>query len=214
MMSEEVLTIAHAARLIAAKLVSPVDLLKRCLDRAQLWQPHIHAFITLSSEQALTAAKHAEHEIQRNGPRSPLHGIPIGIKDVVHVHGLRTTAASAQYRDHVAKYDATVVASLKAAGAIIVGKTNTHEFAYGGPSFDLPWEPARNPWDTNRFTGGSSSGNAAGIAAGILLGGIGTDTSGSLRSPASLCGIAALKPTYGLVSRHGCLPLAYTLDHV
>ncbi len=207
-------TIAQTAGLIARRQISPVELVEQCLAQAALWEAHIHSFITLEAESAIAAAKRAEAEIMKNGARGPLHGIPLGIKDVVHVEDMGTTAASALRRSHVAKRDAAVVDKLKASGAVILGKTNTHEFAYGGPSFDLPWPPARNPWDTSRFTGGSSSGNAAAIAAGVMPGGIGTDTSGSVRSPASLCGIAGLKPTYGLVSRRGCLPLAHSLDHV
>src|SRR5690606_15060419 len=185
-----------------------------CLHQIELWDSQVHGFISLMADDALALAQTAEREILRSGTRGPLHGIPIGVKDVINVGGVRTTAASRLYKHYVPASDATVVHKLKAAGAIILGKMNTHEFAYGGPSFDLPFPPARNPWDTRRFTGGSSSGSAVGLATGMIMGSLGTDTSGSLRSPATLCGVMGLKPTYGLVSRHGCVPLAQSLDHV
>jgi len=156
----------------------------------------------------------AEQEVMRGFYRGPLHGIPIAHKDIIETAGIRTTAHSKLLRDFVPQHDATVVRRLAAAGAILLGKTATHEFAMGGPSFDLPWPPARNPWNTDHFTGGSSSGTGAAVAAGLILGGSGSDTGGSIRLPAAYCGVTGLKPSYGRVSRHGVLPLAYSLDHV
>ena len=148
------------------------------------------------------------------GPSGPLHGIPIGLKDIVDTKGIPTTCQSKLLQDNVPDADATCAARLAAAGTVLIGKLTTHEFADGGPSFDLPWPPARNPWNTEHFTAGSSSGTGAAVAAGMILCGIGTDTGGSIRGPAALCGIAGLKPTYGLVSRAGVAPAAFTLDHI
>ena len=159
-------------------------------------------------------ARAAEIAIMANGPSGPLHGIPIGLKDIVDTKGIRTTCHSKILRDNIPDTDATCAVKLAAAGTVLMGKTATHEFADGGPSFDLPWPPARNPWNTEHFTAGSSSGTGAGVAAGLILGGIGTDTGGSIRGPAALCGIAGIKPTYGLVSRAGVAPAAFTLDHI
>jgi aspartyl-tRNA(Asn)/glutamyl-tRNA(Gln) amidotransferase subunit A len=202
-------TIAEAARLIAAKKISPVELVQTCLGKVKALDPAIHAFITLTEEAALKQAK----ALQKRKAKSRLHGIPIGLKDIFCTAGVRTTAHSRQLADFVPEEDAYSVKRLYDAGAIGLGKLATHEFAFGGPSFDLPWPPARNPWDPEHFTGGSSSGTAAAIAAGMVLGGTGSDTSGSIRSPAALCGIAGLKPTYGRVSRRGVLPLAFSMDH-
>jgi aspartyl-tRNA(Asn)/glutamyl-tRNA(Gln) amidotransferase subunit A len=207
-------TLAQAGRLIRDKALSPVELTRMCLDRVERFDGDIHAFIRLDADEALAAARAAEAEIMRQGPRGPLHGIPVGLKDVFHSKGTMTSGHSWQMAGHEAAHDAAVVERLSAAGAIMMGKMTAHEFAFGGPSFDLPWPPSRNPWNLAHFTGGSSSGSAAGIAAGMVLGSIGTDTSGSVRSPAALCGITGLKPTYGRVSRHGSLPLAFSLDHV
>lgn len=208
-----IFTIAEAARLIAAKKLSPVELAKRCLERIERLEPTLHAFITLTAERAREEARAAERAIMADGPKSALHGIPIGLKDIYATAGLRTTAHSRQLESHVPAEDAAVTARLAASGAVLMGKLATHEFAFGGPSFDLPWPPARNPWNPEHFTGGSSSGTAAAVAAGMVLGGMGSDTSGSIRSPAALCGIAGLKPTYGRVSRRGVFPLAFSMDH-
>jgi aspartyl-tRNA(Asn)/glutamyl-tRNA(Gln) amidotransferase subunit A len=202
-------TVAEAARLIAAKKLSPLELTQDCLQRVRELEPKLHAFVTLTEELALRQAK----ALQRKKAKTPLHGIPIGLKDIFCTAGIRTTAHSRQLADHVPKEDAFSVMKLRDAGAIVLGKLATHEFAFGGPSFDLPWPPARNPWNAAHFTGGSSSGTAAAVAAGMVLGGTGSDTSGSIRSPAALCGIAGLKPTYGRVSRRGVLPLAFSMDH-
>jgi aspartyl-tRNA(Asn)/glutamyl-tRNA(Gln) amidotransferase subunit A len=147
-------------------------------------------------------------------PRGPLHGVPVGIKDIIDVAGLPTTCHSKILMDHVAAADAVCVAKLRGAGAIVLGKLSTHEFAIGGPSFDLPWPPARNPWNPDHHPGGSSSGSGAGVAGGLFPLALGSDTGGSVRNPASACGIVGLKPTYGLVSRRGVFPLSFTLDHV
>jgi len=208
-----VFTIAEAARLIARKELSPVELTQGCLDRIARHDAELNCFITLTAENALAAARAAEAEIARTGPRGPLHGIPIGLKDIYETKGIRTTAHSRQLEHHVPDADATTVRKLADAGTVLVGKLATHEFALGGPSFDLPWPPARNPWDPERFTGGSSSGTGAAIAAGFVLGGTGSDTGGSIRTPAAYCGVTGIKPTYGLVSKRGILPLAFSLDH-
>lgn len=184
------------------------------LTRIDKLDPVLNAFIRLDHETALADAKLAAHEIAAGRSRGPLHGVPIGIKDVIDVAGQPTTCHSKLRLDHVAACDAAVVARLRAAGAIIVGKLATHEFAIGGPAFDLPFPPARNPWNPMCHPGGSSSGAGAAIAAGLLPGAVGTDTAGSIRNPASACGIVGLKPTYGAVSRRGVFPLAFSLDHV
>jgi aspartyl-tRNA(Asn)/glutamyl-tRNA(Gln) amidotransferase subunit A len=213
-MTEAIPTIAAAARLIAAKRLSPVELTRSCLDRVQALDGRLHAFVHLTEERALNEARTAEAAIMRHGPKGPLHGIPIGLKDIVDTKGIPTTCQSRLLQDNIPDTDATCAEKLAAAGTVLMGKTTTHEFADGGPSFDLPAPPARNPWNTDHFTAGSSSGTGAGVAAGLILGGIGTDTGGSIRGPAALCGIAGIKPTYGLVSRAGVAPAAFSLDHI
>ncbi len=214
-MSEaELPTIAEAARLIASRQLSPVELTRSCLARIDALDGSINSFLLTRPEAALAEAAAAEAAILRGDYRGPLHGIPIAHKDIVETAGIRTTAHSKLLRDFVPQRDATIVRRLAAAGTILLGKTATHEFAMGGPSFDLPWPPARNPWNTDHFTGGSSSGTGAAVAAGLILGGSGSDTGGSIRLPAAYCGVTGLKPTYGRVSRYGVLPLAYSLDHL
>jgi aspartyl-tRNA(Asn)/glutamyl-tRNA(Gln) amidotransferase subunit A len=207
-------TIAEAARLIAAKELSPVELTRACFDRVHELDDRLHAFIHLTEERAMADARAAERAIMANGALGPLHGIPIGLKDIVDTKGIPTTCQSKILVDNVPGADAACAERLAAAGTVLIGKTTTHEFADGGPSFDLPWPPALNPWNTDHFTAGSSSGTGAGVAAGLILGGIGTDTGGSIRGPAALCGIAGIKPTYGLVSRAGVAPAAFSLDHI
>jgi aspartyl-tRNA(Asn)/glutamyl-tRNA(Gln) amidotransferase subunit A len=207
-------TIATAARLIASRQLSPVELTRSCLARIEALDGRLNSFLLVRAEAALAEAAAAEADIARGDYRGPLHGIPIAHKDIVETAGIRTTAHSKLLRDFVPQRDATIVQRLAAAGAILLGKTATHEFAMGGPSFDLPWPPARNPWNTDHFTGGSSSGTGAAVAAGLILGGSGSDTGGSIRLPAAYCGVTGMKPSYGRVSRHGVLPLAYSLDHV
>ncbi len=199
---------------IAARKVSPVALMQALLARIEQQDPRLNAFIRIDAQAALDAAKVAEQEAAAGRLRGPLHGLPIGIKDIIDVAGLPTTCHSQVRIDHMATEDAFVVAKLRAAGGIVIGKLSTHEFAIGGPSFDLPFAPARNPWNREHHPGGSSSGSGAGVAAGMFPLALGTDTGGSVRNPASCCGIVGLKPTYGLVSRHGVFPLAFTLDHV
>jgi aspartyl-tRNA(Asn)/glutamyl-tRNA(Gln) amidotransferase subunit A len=194
--------------------LSPVELIRDLLDRVAALDPKINAFIRLDAEGALDAAHVAEREIRAARIRGPLHGVPVGIKDVIDVAGMPTTCHSKILLGNVAGADADAVARLRRAGAIILGKLSTHEFALGGPSFDLPFPPARNPWNPAHHPGGSSSGSGAGLAAGFFPLALGTDTGGSVRNPASACGIVGIKPTYGLVSRRGVFPLAYTLDHV
>ena len=213
-MTEAIPTIAEASRLIGRKQLSPVELTCACLDRVRSLDNRLHAFIHLTEERAIAEARAAEQAIMARDPIGPLHGIPIGLKDIVDTKGIPTTCQSKLLADNVPDTDAACAERLAAAGTVLMGKTTTHEFADGGPSFDVPWPPARNPWDTDHFTAGSSSGTGAGIAAGLILGGIGTDTGGSIRGPAALCGIAGIKPTYGLVSRAGVAPAAYTLDHI
>ena len=207
-------TIAEAARLIAAKKLSPVELTRACLDRVRELNGDLHAFILVTEERAIADARAAEAAVMAGKAVGPLCGVPIGLKDIVDTKGITTTCHSRILRDNVPDTDATCAVKLAGAGSVLIGKTATHEFADGGPSFDLPWPPARNPWNTEHFTAGSSSGTGAGVAAGLILGGIGTDTGGSIRGPAALCGIAGIKPTYGLVSRAGVAPAAFTLDHI
>src|SRR5437016_14656402 len=212
-MVPDFLTIAEAARLIERKEVSPIDLVESRLDRIARLDGRLNSFIRVLAEEGRAEARAAEAGIAADRYRGSLHGIPIGLKDIYETAGVATTGHSKVMQDHVPRADAFSVARLRDAGAIVMGKLATHEFAFGGPSFDLPWPPARNPWDTTRFTGGSSSGTGASVAAGLVLGGTGSDTGGSIRGPAAFCGLAGIKPTYGLISRMGILPLAFSLDH-
>ena len=208
------LTATEAARAIAAKELSPIKLTTALLQRIDRLDPKLNAFIRLDRDAALDAARAAEAEIAAGRPRGPLHGVPVGIKDIIDVAGLPTTCHSKILIDNIAAADAVCVSRLRGAGAIVLGKLSTREFAIGGPSFDLPWPPARNPWNPAHHPGGSSSGSGAGIAAGLFPLALGSDTGGSVRNPASACGIVGLKPTYGLVSRRGVFPLSFSLDHV
>lgn len=207
-------TIAEAARRIAAGTLTASELTERCLARIEAHEPSIHAFVTVTKERARADAARADAEIKAAGPKGPLHGIPLALKDIIDTRGILTTCQSAHNIGNVPEKDAASAAALAEAGSVLMGKLTTHEFADGGPSFDLPWPPSRNPWDLSRFTAGSSSGTGAAVAAGFILGGLGTDTGGSIRGPAALCGIVGLKPTYGLVSRAGVAPAAYSLDHI
>jgi aspartyl-tRNA(Asn)/glutamyl-tRNA(Gln) amidotransferase subunit A len=205
------LTIAEASRLIAVRKLSPVELAKALLARIKAVDPKINAFLTITEKSALTAARAAERAMMA-GNKHRLLGIPVAYKDIYETAGVATTAHSRILQHNVPQHDAETVRRLREAGVVMLGKLATHEFAIGGPAFDLPWPPARNPWDTRRFTGGSSSGSAAAVAAGLALGALGSDTGGSIRLPAAYCGIAGLKPTPGLVSRRGVIPLAPSLD--
>ncbi len=208
------MTAVAAAKAIAAKELSPVELTSALLARIERLDPKLNAFIRLDGEAAMAAARAAEAEVAAGRLRGPLHGVPVGIKDIIDVAGLPTTCHSKILQDNVAASDAVCVSKLRGAGAIVLGKLSTHEFAIGGPSHDLPWPPARNPWNTDHHPGGSSSGSGSGVAAGLFPMALGSDTGGSVRNPASCCGIVGLKPTYGLVSRRGVFPLSFTLDHV
>lgn len=206
-------TIAGAAAEIAAGRLSPVALAEDCLARIDRHDAALHAFIRLERERAMAAARTAEAEIKAGRRRGALHGIPFAHKDIYETAGIPTTCHSKLLQDYVPERDAFTVARLGEAGIVMMGKLATHEFAVGGPSFDLPWPPARNPWAIEHFTGGSSSGTGAAVSAGFVLGGTGSCTGGSIRLPAAYCGLAGIKPTYGLVSRTGIQPLAFTLDH-
>jgi len=205
------LTIAEASRLIAERALSPVELTRALLKRIEAANPGLNAYVLVTAKHAMAAARAAEKALAA-GQSGPLLGIPLAYKDIYETAGVRTTAHSKILIDNVPKQDAETVRRLHQAGAVMLGKLATHEFAIGGPATDLPWPPARNPWDTRRFTGGSSSGSAAAVAAGIALGALGSDTGGSIRLPAAFCGIAGFKPTPGLVSRRGVIPLAPSLD--
>lgn len=207
------LTISEASALVQARKLSPVDLVQALARRADALEPQVNAFITRTTELALAQARQAETEIARGDWRGPLHGVPFALKDIYDTAGILTSGHSRVYMDRVPARDATATAKLYQAGAVMMGKLATHELAHGGPSFDLPWPPARNPWNTACFTGGSSSGSAAAIAAGFVPASLGSDTGGSIRGPASFCGISGMMPTYGLVSRAGVIPNSFSFDH-
>ncbi|HEX9110645.1 MAG TPA: amidase, partial [Terriglobales bacterium] len=185
-----------------------------CLGRMDRLNPSLNSFITVTGESALAEARRAEAEILRGEWRGPLHGVPVALKDLIDTAGVRTTAASALYKDRVPDQDAEVVRRLRQAGAVIVGKNNLHELAYGGSSLVSYFGDVHNPWDVGRIAGGSSGGSAAAVVAGLAYAAIGTDTAGSVREPAALCGCVGLKPTYGRVSSQGVIPLSLSLDHV
>lgn len=198
----------------AAGTLSPVSVVEALLTRIDRLEPKYRAFISLDREAALESARQAERQIRAGRSLGPLHGVPVGIKDIIDMAGERTSCHSKVMLDHIAPEDAPVVTALRASGAILLGKLALHEFAIGGPSFDLPFPPARNPWNIAHHPGGSSSGSGTALAAGFLPLALGTDTGGSVRHPAAACGLAGLKPTYDLVSRQGVYPLSMSLDHV
>ena len=208
------LTLAEASARIRRKELSPVEYTQALLDRIHTHEARFNTFLLQTPEIAQQQARQAEADIQAGNWRGPLHGIPYGLKDIIDVEGLPTTGHSRILADNLARADAFVAQRLRAAGAVLLGKLSTHEFALGGPSFDLPWPPARNAWNREYFPGGSSSGSGAALAAGFLPAALGSDTGGSVRNPASMCGIVGMKATYGRVSRRGVLPLSYSLDHV
>ena len=208
------LTATEIGAAYASGRTAPVELVGALLERIALVEPQINAFIRIDAEAALDAARLAEKELRAGRRIGPLHGVPVGIKDIIDIAGLPTTCHSVIRKDSVASADAAVVSRLRAAGAIFLGKTSLHEFAIGGPVHDLPYPPARNPWNRLHHPGGSSSGSGAAVASGMLPVALGTDTGGSIRNPAGHCGIVGLKPTYDLVPRHGVFPLSTTLDHV
>jgi aspartyl-tRNA(Asn)/glutamyl-tRNA(Gln) amidotransferase subunit A len=207
-------TISDLAPRLRRKELSPVELTRASLDRIEKLNPALNAFITVTAEPALAGARAAESEISRGQWRGPLHGVPIALKDLIDTAGMRTTAASGVYENRVPAEDAEVVRHLRRAGAIILGKNNLHEFAYGGSSLVSFFGDIHNPWNTAHIAGGSSGGSAAAVAAGLCYAAIGTDTAGSIREPAALCGCVGLKPTYGRVSARGVIPLSWSLDHV
>jgi aspartyl-tRNA(Asn)/glutamyl-tRNA(Gln) amidotransferase subunit A len=207
-------TILDVAPRLRRKEVSPVELTRACLDRIEKLNPTLNAFITVLAESALAEARAAETEVSGGNWRGPLHGIPVALKDILNTAGTRTTAASQLYQDRVPAEDAEVVRRLRRAGAVILGKNNLHEFAYGGSSLVSFFGDVHNPWNTENIAGGSSGGSAAAVAAGLCYAAIGTDTAGSIREPAALCGCVGIKPTYGRVSARGVVPLSWSLDHV
>ena len=207
------LSVAQAAELIRTRKLSPVELTQASLKRIADLDAQLNAYITVTADLAMKEAREAEREITNGKYRGPLHGIPFGLKDIYNTKGILTSGHSRVGIDNVPDEDATTTRKLYEAGAVLLGKLATHEFAHGGPSFDLPWPPARNPWHLEHFTGGSSSGSGAAVAAGLAPFALGSDTGGSIRGPASFCGIVGLMPTYGLVSRAGVIPNSFTFDH-
>jgi aspartyl-tRNA(Asn)/glutamyl-tRNA(Gln) amidotransferase subunit A len=208
------LSVAEASTGVRDGSLSPVRLVECLLERIERLDPLLHSYLFVDAESSLQAAKTAEREIAAGGWRGPLHGVPIAVKDIIDLEGQPTTCHSLIGNAEPALRDAAVIRQLRDAGAILIGKTALHEFATGGPAFDLPWPPARNPWNPALHPGGSSSGSGAAVAAGLAMAAIGTDTGGSVRNPATCCGVVGLKPTYDLVSRAGVFPLSFSLDHV
>lgn len=207
-------SISELAGRVRRREISPVEITRECLSRIEASNPALNAFITVMADSALAEARAAEAEISRGEWRGSLHGIPVALKDLIDTSGVRTTAASALYKDRVPAQDAEVVRRLRQAGAVIVGKNNLHEFAYGGSSLVSHFGEVHNPWNVGRIAGGSSGGSAAAVVAGMACAAIGTDTAGSIREPAALCGCVGIKPTYGRVSGRGVIPLSWSLDHV
>lgn len=207
-------TLAQTSTAISSGLVSPVDVVNRHLDAIAANDGRLSSFVALRREEALNEAKQAEAAITAGRRIGPLHGIPVAVKDIFDVEGMETTGQSATLIGNMASEDAVSVSLLKKAGAIVIGKTTTWEMAIGGLSLDIPWPPVRNPWGKDRDPSGSSNGSAVAVAAGFCLAALGSDTGGSIRTPAAWCGVAGLKPTFGLVSKRGVLPLAYSQDHV
>jgi aspartyl-tRNA(Asn)/glutamyl-tRNA(Gln) amidotransferase subunit A len=208
------LTIKHLSKLIASRQISCLEVVDATLERIQKLNPKLNAFITILGESARTEAKHADSLIKQGKYLGPLHGIPISLKDLIYVKGVRSTSGSKILANFVPDYNSTVTRKLRKAGAIIVGTNNMHEFASGITGINPHYGASKNPWDIARMSGGSSGGSAVAVSSGMSLAAIGTDTSGSIRVPASLCGIFGLKPTYGRVSKYGVMPLAPSIDHV
>lgn len=207
-------SISEFASRVRRREISPVEITREYLSRIEKLNPSLNAFITVTAESALAEAQTAEDEISQGKWRGPLHGIPIALKDLIDTAGVRTTSASALHENRVPTEDAELVRRLRQAGAVFVGKTNLHEFAYGGSSLVSHFGDVHNPWDVNRIAGGSSGGSAASVTAGMCCAAIGTDTAGSIREPAALCGCVGFKPTYGRVPSRGVIPLSASLDHV
>ncbi len=209
-----VLTLTQASQQIRRRALSPVDLVEECLARIEQLNPQLCAFLTVLTEGARREARYAAEALRRGEHWGPLHGIPLGIKDIIDVEGAPTTAGSAFLQKNVAEADAPVVQRLRGAGAIFIGKTHLHEFALGATNINPHYGPARNPWNAALSPGGSSGGSAVAVAAGMCLGALGTDTGGSVRLPAALCGLTGLRPAIGQISTEGVIPLSWTLDTV
>ena len=207
------LSIAEMGRALRAGAVTSEQLTRDALGRIATRNVTLHAFVLLTADRALADAVRADFELQAGQDRGPLHGIPYALKDIYDTAGIRTTCHSKLRLDHVPDYDSVVASRLAEAGGVLLGKLATHEFALGGPSFDLPFPPARNPWNPDHVTGGSSSGSATAVASRMVRMAMGSDTGGSIRGPAAWCGLVGIKPTYGRVSRRGVFPLSWTLDH-
>jgi aspartyl-tRNA(Asn)/glutamyl-tRNA(Gln) amidotransferase subunit A len=207
------LSIAEAGRQLRAGTLNSTTLTQYALSRIASLDPLLDSFLLVTKERALSDAERADRELKSGIDKGPMHGIPYALKDIYATAGIRTTCHSKLLIDNIPTEDCVVEAKFKAGGAVLLGKLATHEFAIGGPSFDLPFPPARNPWNLEHFTGGSSSGSGAAVAAGFVRTAMGSDTGGSIRGPAFYCGTVGIKPTYGLVSRRGVFPLSYTLDH-
>lgn len=207
------LSITRAARALRDKELSPLELTEAYLARIERLNPQVNAYITVTANRALEDARRATQELAAGKVRGPLHGIPVAHKDLYETAGIRTTGGSSIHGDFTPQADCTVAAKLRAAGTILLGKLNTHEYAYGVSTNNPHFGPTRNPWDLERIPGGSSGGSGAAIAAGLATATTGSDTGGSVRMPASVCGVVGLKPTYGRVSKAGVLPLSYLFDH-
>ena len=207
-------SLVEVANAIKRKLISPVEIVQSLLARIESTDERLNAYITVLSKQALYTAKQAERDISLGRAKGLLHGVPVGLKDIIMTQGIRTTMGSACFKDHVPEYSASVVEKLERAGAIVLGKLNTHEFAYGPTGDRSYFGPVKNPWDPKKISGGSSGGAGAAVASGLCYAALGTDTGGSVRIPAAFCGIVGMKPTYGRVSSYGVFPLSWTLDSV
>ncbi|WP_209123854.1 amidase [Alkalihalobacillus sp. BA299] len=208
------MSISKLAPLVQNKMISPVELTQSVLSQAKKYNPQINAYVDITEENALATARIAEDEISQGGYRGKLHGIPLALKDILYFKDEKTSIGSKIHQNFRSTEDATVVSKLKEAGAIFTGKLNMHEYAWGGTTNNPHFGPCRNPWDLERIPGGSSGGSGAAVIADMTIGSLGTDTGGSVRGPAALCGIVGLKPTHGLVSKYGCFPLAWSLDHI
>lgn len=208
------LSVAEIGQLLRSGELTSVALTEYTLSRIDRINPSLHAFVHVTYDRALRDAARADSELQAGIDRGPMHGVPYALKDVIDTAEIPTTCHSHLHLDYVPDEDAEVERRLRAGGGVLVGKLATHEYALGGPSFELPFPPARNPWNPDHMPGASSSGAGVAVAAGLVRVAVGTDTSGSIRGPASHCGVIGLKPTYGLVSRRGVFPLSYSLDHV
>ncbi len=212
-MNAKIHTIASASKALATGRTTATDLVEDSLARIAAHDARLHSFVLLTAEAARRTARAVDAAIKRGKRLGALHGVPFALKDIYGTAGIRTTAHSRLLMKNIPKRDSTVARRLAEAGGVLMGKLATHEFATGGPAYDLPFPPARNPWNTDHFTAGSSSGSGAAVAAGLVPLGMGSDTSGSIRGPAAFCGVAGFKPTYGIVPRTGVIPLAFSLDH-